>query len=226
MSIADIKTITSDEMRALEQAAIQSGQVTGLELMERAGQGGVEAIFEEWSEVMRGSQRAAVLCGPGNNGGDGFAIARLLNEAELDVCVFFYGSVDRLPPDARVNHDIWIAHGRRVLSYRSEALAHEILRDGTILVIDALLGIGQTRDCDAILAPILNVLDQASNLSLPTVLYTLSVDVPTGYDADTGDLLSTNPFEPDLTVTFHRKKPVHEVITSHGYQVVVKDIGL
>ncbi len=67
--------LTAAQMRAIEQAAIDSGEVTGLELMERAGRGVVEAIFEEWPEFAQTSHRAVVLCGPGNNGGDGFVVA-------------------------------------------------------------------------------------------------------------------------------------------------------
>jgi NAD(P)H-hydrate repair Nnr-like enzyme with NAD(P)H-hydrate epimerase domain len=72
--------LTAAQMRAIEAAAIASGEVTGLELMERAGRGVVEAIFEEWPELAAGSFRAMVLCGPGGNGGDGFVVARLLKE--------------------------------------------------------------------------------------------------------------------------------------------------
>ncbi|MXW87314.1 MAG: bifunctional ADP-dependent NAD(P)H-hydrate dehydratase/NAD(P)H-hydrate epimerase, partial [Boseongicola sp. SB0667_bin_21] len=72
--------LTAEEMRAVEQAAMSSGEVTGLELMERAGRGVVEAIFENWPDLASTSHRAHVLCGPGNNGGDGFVVARLLKE--------------------------------------------------------------------------------------------------------------------------------------------------
>jgi hydroxyethylthiazole kinase-like uncharacterized protein yjeF len=95
--------LTAAQMRALEQAAIDSGEVTGLELMERAGRGVVEAIFEEWPELKATSHRAVVLCGPGNNGGDGFVVARLLKEWGWEVEVFLCGSAEKLPPDARVN---------------------------------------------------------------------------------------------------------------------------
>ncbi len=88
-------------MRAIEQAAIDSGEVTGLELMKRAGQGVVDAIFEEWPDLKKTSHRAVVLCGPGNNGGDGFVVARLLKEWGWEVEVFLYGDADKLPSDAK-----------------------------------------------------------------------------------------------------------------------------
>ena len=101
--------LTAAQMRAIEQAAIDSGEVTGLELMERAGQGVVDAIFAEWPELGRVGEthRAVVLCGPGNNGGDGFVVARLLKEAGWEVEVFLYGDAQKLPPGAKVNYGRW-----------------------------------------------------------------------------------------------------------------------
>lgn len=88
--------LTAAQMRAIEQAAIDSGAVTGLELMERAGQGVVEAIFDEWPALRRVGEthRAVVLCGPGNNGGDGFVVARLLKESGWEVEVLLYGDAE------------------------------------------------------------------------------------------------------------------------------------
>ena len=83
--------LTAAQMRAIEQAAISSGEVTGLELMERAGRGVVEAILEEWQEMALTTHKAVVLCGPGNNGGDGFVVARLLKDRGWEVEVFLYG---------------------------------------------------------------------------------------------------------------------------------------
>ena len=100
--------LTAAQMKAIEQAAIDSGEVTGLELMERAGRGVVEAVFEEWPEMAATSHKAVVLCGPGNNGGDGFVVARLLAEWGWEVEVFLYGDVDKLPPDAKVNYERWL----------------------------------------------------------------------------------------------------------------------
>ncbi len=92
--------LTAARMRAIEAAAIASGEVTGLELMERAGRGVVAAIFTEWPELAAGSLRAVVLCGPGNNGGDGFVVARLLTGCGWQVAVFALGP--SVTPDAAV----------------------------------------------------------------------------------------------------------------------------
>ena len=75
-----VEVLTAAQMRSIEQEAISSGEVTGLALMERAGRGVVDAVFEQWPELAKTSHRAVVLCGPGNNGGDGFVVARLLKE--------------------------------------------------------------------------------------------------------------------------------------------------
>ena len=86
-----MELVTAAQMRAIETEAIESDRVTGIDLMERAGQGVVDGIFEEWPEIEKGGRRALVLCGPGNNGGDGFVVARLLHERGWDVQVLLYG---------------------------------------------------------------------------------------------------------------------------------------
>ena len=99
--------LTAAQMRAIERAAIESGEVTGLELMERAGRGVVEAILEWRPELATSPHRAVMLCGPGNNGGDGFVVARLLKQRGWEVDVFLYGDETNLPPDAAENHRRW-----------------------------------------------------------------------------------------------------------------------
>lgn len=132
--------LTAAQMRTLEQAAIASGRVTGLELMERAGRSVVEAIFQEWLVLRATSHRAVVLCGPGNNG-DGFVVARLLRERGWEVAVFCTAPPDRLPPDARANYDRWQAIGAVA---PLDALDWPLLRK-TDITIDALFGIGLQR---------------------------------------------------------------------------------
>ena len=101
------ETLTAAQMRAIETEAIEAGSVTGLTLMERAGQGVVDAIRARWPDRAAAPGRALVLAGPGNNGGDGFVIARLLKTAGWQVDLFLFGSPEKLPPDATANAQRW-----------------------------------------------------------------------------------------------------------------------
>ena len=218
------RPLTSETMRAIESAAIQSGAVTGLELMERAGQGVVGALFVRWPECARRPGRALVVCGPGNNGGDGFVIARLLHEKGWTVRTVLLGDPARLPPDARANHDRW----RRIgpVEIASRAPAADAADD---VVIDAAFGTGLTR-------PVTALEDLARSLARlrdrrPRVV---AVDIPSGLDADSGRWLRTAEGAPetvlaaDLTVTFHRPKIGHAAADGPAAcgQVAVADIGI
>jgi ADP-dependent NAD(P)H-hydrate dehydratase / NAD(P)H-hydrate epimerase len=230
--------LTAAQMRAIEQAAIASGEVTGLELMERAGRGVVEAIFEEWPELRAGSFRAVVLCGPGNNGGDGFVVARLLNEWGWEVEVFLYGDPEKLPPDARVNYERWLGLGEvRALDCEEFWLDPATTNSDTI-VVDAIFGIGLSRpfDCNAVSwALLMSSLNSAEDSQHWPSARVVAVDVPSGLDADSGEFLQPDPVPFDfelaianLTVTFHRMKIGHAIGEGleHCGRVVVKDIGL
>lgn len=213
--------LTAEQMRAVEQAAMESGEASGLELMERAGSGVADAIFEAWPELASGARRAVVLCGPGNNGGDGFVIARLLKERGWDVRVSLYGEVARLPPDAKANHDNWAKSGA-VHPWRADDIAALC---GDVL-IDAVFGAGLTRAApDEVLAPLSTAFerDQFDGRIV-------AVDAPTGLCIDSGTPLSRKygAAMADLTVTFHRLRPGHFLDQGprHCGRVVVRGIGL
>ncbi|RGP37989.1 NAD(P)H-hydrate epimerase [Pseudotabrizicola alkalilacus] len=221
-------------MRAIEAAAIASGAVTGLELMERAGRGVVEAVFEEWPELRATSHRAVVLCGPGNNGGDGFVVARLLRERGWAVEVFLYGDAERLPPDARVNYERWCGMGV-VTALESESFPrlHSVHAD---LIVDALFGTGFARPADGDAAQVLVHIRTAIwpvERSFRSAEHLVAVDVPTGLCADSGKVIVAEVaklahFRADLTVTFHRAKIGHFLEDGPELvgKLVVKDIGL
>ena len=227
------EVLTAQQMRSLEQAAIGSGAVTGLELMERAGRGVVEAVFRHRPDLSRGAHKAVVLCGPGNNGGDGFVIARLLKRRGWEVEVRPVGwpqllAEDMAPPspagDAWENARRWQAIGGVSRPY--EDLGAALHAEGTVLVIDALLGTGQGRSTDDILHPWWQAWDSMAQVSPCADILRVSVDVPTGYDTDSGEPLGKRPFEADLTVSFHAMKPVHLRMIEKGQDVAVVDIGL
>lgn len=212
-----MELLTSAQMRAIEVAEIASGRVTGLELMERAGEAVVAAILAEWPRFRDAPGRVAVLCGPGNNGGDGFVVARLLRGLGWGVEVLFFGAADRLPPDARVNHDRWQAMGPVMVV--EDVLASPGARD---LAVDAGFGIGLTR---AIPAEMGRALAQLAPRRV-------AVDLPSGLCAESGRILAGDGREDgaaaDLTVTFHAPKAGH--VLAEGPRVtgrlVVADIGL
>ncbi|MEE9388861.1 MAG: NAD(P)H-hydrate epimerase [Paracoccaceae bacterium] len=250
--------LTAAQMRAIEKAAIDSGEVTGLELMERAGRGVVEAIFEEWPELAdapgggaaptpprylgkeEAGRRAVVLCGPGNNGGDGFVVARLLKERGWEVEVFLYGDAGKLPVDARVNYERWGEMGEVTpLDDHTDCLmdGQNNVRDGIDIFVDALFGTGLTRPLGGLLAiqDDLNAIRATfKNGRKPGGV--VAVDIPSGMSSDTGNYpgysLPNNPLDDcivaNLTVTFHKKKIGHEKAYGKAAcgKTVVKNIGI
>lgn len=227
--------LTAGQMRAIEQAAIESGEVTGLELMERAGRGVVEAIFEEWPQLAKTSHRAVVLCGPGNNGGDGFVVARLLKEWGWEVEVLLYGDAQKLPPDARVNHERWTALGP--VRAAGEVLGTEDLANlQADLLVDALFGTGLARPLPGDVGAFLDFSRQPG-LRGGGFARTVAIDIPSGLCSDSGRVIappahrgraSTWAVKADLSVSFHARKVGHAIGDGPGTcgKVVVKDIGL
>ena len=213
--------LTAAQMRAIEQAAIEAGSVTGLELMERAGRGVVEAVFEEWPELAQAPHKAVVLCGPGNNGGDGFVVARLLKEWGWEVEVFLYGDAERLPPDAKVNCERWEEMGD-VSGWDPDAIS----RTEAALYVDAVFGAGLTRGPDD------EVLEPLTELYVTgrTFDRLVAVDAPTGLCMDSGRPLSPNygAVYAFLTVTFHQARVGQFLDDGPAYcgEIAVKEIGL
>lgn len=212
--------LTAAQMRALEAAAIESGAVTGLELMERAGRGVVEAVFEEWPDLAKAPHEAVVLCGPGNNGGDGFVVARLLKEWGWEVEVFLYGDPAKLPPDAKVNYARWREMGEvKVLQASSLSVSRQ-----PDIFVDAIFGTGLVRPVEGELAQVLSMLD---SFGASGGVRTVAVDLPSGLCADSGRCLGTVATA-DLTTSFHAAKLGHLLARGAGQagKLSVKSIGL
>ncbi len=202
--------LTAAEMRAIERAAIETGTVSGLTLMERAGEGVVAAIRDTWP-ALAGPSRAVVFCGPGNNGGDGFVIARLLKQRGFEVDAYLLGYPEKLPADARRNCERWREMGD-ILPWPSR------LEGRADLYIDALFGAGLSRALDA---EVLGPLRQMSGGKL------VAVDAPSGLCMDSGRPLG-EAVKADLTVTFHAPRPGHYLAEgpAHCGKVICKPIGL
>ncbi|MCH8098495.1 MAG: NAD(P)H-hydrate dehydratase [Proteobacteria bacterium] len=197
-------------MGRADATAIAAG-TPGEVLMEAAGGAVASEIRSRWRPCP-----SVVLCGPGNNGGDGFVIARHLAEAGWDVVVALLGSTDRLKGDAALNARRWKGEVM--------GLAPSVL-DGRALVVDALFGAGLARPlAGQALATIEAINGEAVNdRQLPCV----GVDTPSGIDGDSGEVLGAAP-QCVLTVTFFRKKPGHLLLPGRllAGEVVLADIGI
>ncbi len=198
-----IELLTAAEMRKTERTAIEGGEVTGLELMERAGAGVVDMTLREWPDLAKSPLSTVILCGPGNNGGDGYVVARLLHDRGWKVSVYAYGDPEKLPPEAYRNYRNWTErNGVRPLSEAKQ----ELCSTRPALVVDAVFGTGLTRPISEDLAEVLSkVGSQGDGKSSPFVV---SVDMPTGICSDSGREIGGS-CDSDLTVTFHRARPGH-----------------
>ncbi len=212
--------ITAAAMRAAEAEAIALGRVTGRDLMERAGRAVVAAMLAEWPGLARAPHRAVVLCGPGNNGGDGYVIARHLAAEGWEVGVAALGDPARLPPDAAAMRAAWDGPVLPVVPPPADALSE------ADIVVDALFGTGLARPLEG-LGPVL-----AALAASPARV--VAVDVPSGLCADSGRILGTaggpgtGSLRAHLTVTFHRAKAGHYLAEGPAAcgRLVVADIGL
>lgn len=200
--------LTAAQMRDIETSAMRSGAVSGLALMEVAARGVVTTTLRHWPEFAVTPGRAAILCGPGNNGGDGYAIARLLFDKGWQVTVYATGASGT--PDAKVNRSAWselsdIHDLERFPTDQSDLAAFDI-------VFDALLGNGLTRPFERYGAQQAALAEaQLSDLG-PRVV---AIDVPSGLCADSGRVLGADganlrdSIHADLTVTFETLCPGH-----------------
>ena len=163
---------TAAQVRALDQAAIASGMPGGA-LMARAGEAAYRLLRARWPEA----RRITLLCGAGNNGGDGYVLARLARADGLDVTLFQLGDVSRLGADAKGMLEAWLGMGGRLEAFQ------ELPRRSDVIV-DALLGIGLERPVEGEWARAV----RAANAQRAPVL---AIDIPTGLHADTGRVLGT-----------------------------------
>ena len=197
--------LSVQEMYGADRAAMAAG-ISGEGLMEAAGREAAKAILDGF-----GARPTAVLCGPGNNGGDGFVIARHLKKAGVKVSLALLGDRGNLRGDAAIMAKRWRG---RVAPLRGDVL------DGAALVVDALFGAGLARP---VKGPAKTTLAAARAREIPII----AVDVPTGVHGDSGQILGFAP-QAAMTVTFFRPKSGHLLYPGRGLcgELRVVDIGI
>jgi NAD(P)H-hydrate epimerase len=175
---------TAAQTQAMDRHAIEGLGIPGLELMHRAGAAAFEALRRRWPDA----KTLSVVCGPGNNGGDGYVIARLALAAGLDVRAYPVGPPERLRGDAAAAFAEYRDADGPVLNFIPPGF------EGAEILIDALLGTGLDRDVAGEYAAVIEAVNEFPGK-------VVAVDIPSGLDADTGAVMG-KAVHADLTVSF------------------------
>jgi ADP-dependent NAD(P)H-hydrate dehydratase / NAD(P)H-hydrate epimerase len=202
---ADHALLTPQQMGEADRLTIAGG-IAGTMLMERAGKAVADAVSRRWPP-----RPVTVLCGPGNNGGDGFVAARILAERGWKVRLALLGTREALKGDAAWAASSWPSP--------VETLSEAAL-DGAGLVVDALFGAGLARPIDGVAASVVAALNR---LDHPII----AVDVPSGVNGGSGKVRGIAP-QAALTVTFFRRKPGHLLLPGRLLcgETLVAQIGI
>lgn len=176
----------AEQVRALDRYAIEHCGIHGYELMQRAGQAAFDLARQRWPDV----RRMTVYCGAGNNGGDGYVIARLAKEAGIPTEVYALCAPEKLIGDAKIAYEAW---------GRADGHTHEYVRQKPQgLVVDAMLGTGLDRPVSGRYQ---SAIESINHSRLPV----LAVDIPSGLHADSG-LPMGQAVHADLTINFIGQK--------------------
>jgi len=211
------RMISRENVRALDEDAVDEYGIPGIVLMENAA----SAIMAAVCEMIEGSADPFVLiyCGTGNNGGDGFALARKLHNAEIPCSCALVGDVSQVRNDALTNYRIIEMMGIPIFNANTANPSQT-----PTLVIDAIIGTGLSREIEGRpVTPIERIKEfRASGAKV------LAVDVPSGIDCDTGEPIGEHIVSADMTVTFVLSKSGFANPASRAYtgDVRVADIGV
>ena len=209
--------LTAAQMREADRLTIEDAGIAGLILMENAGRvvaNSVERYFGQSGAV-------CVVCGPGNNGGDGFVAARYLAQRGLDVSVLLVAARGKITGEAETNLEILDTLGITIHEIGAGWTDEAILDlDTAELIIDALFGTGLARPIEGF---VLEVIERINDAEAAVV----SIDLPSGVDADTGRVLGAAVVA-QLTVTLAAHKPAlwHHPGSVLAGDVVVAEIGI
>ncbi|MGR3220496.1 MAG: NAD(P)H-hydrate epimerase [Candidatus Anammoxibacter sp.] len=220
--IAGKRSVSRDEMRELDRKAIEDYEIPGILLMENAGRNVAEEVMKMLDKDS--NRKIAIICGKGNNGGDGFVIARHLHNSGYDVIVVLLAASNDVlgDGDTGLNFKIIKNMGIGINEVLSAAdivnLAEQI--SNCALIVDAIFGTGLNGE---LREPAMSVVTKINALNIPVV----SVDIPTGLDCNNGEVLGAC-IRAKKTVTFALPKKGFFIADGpkHVGDLVVTDIGI
>jgi NAD(P)H-hydrate epimerase len=215
-----MKILTASEMQRIDRITTERYGVPSLTLMENAGRGVVEFLARRLAPL--GQERVVILCGKGNNGGDGLVVARLLRQQGLEPRVLLFADPAGLRGDAAVNYERLLPSGApETVANREAWQSIAASLTNTTLFVDALLGTGLAKPLEGFLLEVVRDV----NRRFPAARV-LAVDLPSGISADSGELISEH-MRADFSVTFTAPKFAHVFppACERVGEWVVKDIG-
>jgi NAD(P)H-hydrate epimerase len=215
--------VTAGEMQEMDRQTIETHGITGLELMENAGCGATRVLLDQFGDHVKAG--VGIICGKGNNGGDGFVIARYLAEKGIDVTVYLLAKTAALKGDAATNLERLVALDIGVIEIPDEdsfSKTKPNLSDCGLLV-DAILGTGLTSDVRGLFKTVINFINELNR----TGIAVFAVDIPSGLNADTGQPCGTC-IRAQGTATFGLAKIGHFTYPGAEYTgtLEVIDIGI
>ena len=174
--------VTAREMQEMDRQAIEAHGIPGLELMENAGRGATDVLLDQFAGRIKSG--VGIVCGKGNNGGDGFVIARYLADRRIDVTVYLLAAAAKVKGDAAANLKRLAALKIPVIEIPDEdsfsRVKSDLSRFG--LLVDAILGTGLTSDVRGYFKTVINFINSLNRRGIPV----FAVDMPSGLNSDTG----------------------------------------
>jgi NAD(P)H-hydrate epimerase len=216
-----IPVLSRAQMRAFDKHAIEACKVPSIVLMENAGRGAADVIERDVLGGRADGKRVVVVCGTGNNGGDGFVVGRHLIARGARVEAWLAGEPTKMTGDCRANYDAFVGLGGRVDAVTAAVLDPlRVALGASDVIVDALFGTGLDRPLGDLFAGVVGFVNDARARKV-------ALDVPSGMNADTGVAMGT-AVRADHTVTFAHLKLGH--VTGQGAHlsgsVKVVDIGV
>jgi NAD(P)H-hydrate epimerase len=214
-------TLTRNQVREVDRRAIQEYGMTGLVLMENAGRGTADVMCGLMKEQGSEGEPVTIICGKGNNGGDGFVIARHSDLRGVPVKVLLLAEPNELAGDAATNFAIIEKAGLLIEAFGAplDTARFDAVLAGSAWLVDAILGTGATGEPKS---PLAEAIDRMNASGLPI----LAVDLPSGLDCDTG-IAARHTIRAAHTCTFVAAKPGFLEANAHRFvgRLHVLDIG-